>query len=176
MFRRKCQCILLSHEGTPIEELCELFGVRRQSIYNWFNLWECEGAEGLKLKPGRGRPAKLKADNPRKTTSRQESFGKPFSISSEIMTPSFVSTFQRTFYCELIFVQALTTFIYIPPSTLLAYASTYLVPGKRGGQCFLSQFRYARLVYKQLLRSSSFRGGNRNEIQPGGKPSDIQPQ
>jgi transposase len=63
LFRRKCQCILLSDEGKTVAELSKLFGVSAISIYNWLNSWESGGIEGLKLKPGRGRPAKLRADD-----------------------------------------------------------------------------------------------------------------
>lgn len=63
LFRRKCQCMLLSNEGKTVPELSQLFGVSPISIYTWFNRWETDGIEGLKLKPGRGRPAKLQTDN-----------------------------------------------------------------------------------------------------------------
>lgn len=63
-FRRKCQGILLSHAGKSIEELCQLFDVGRQSIYRWFNEWESQGIEGLKLQAGRGRPTILDLDDP----------------------------------------------------------------------------------------------------------------
>jgi len=59
IFRRKCQCILLSHEGKTVKELCEFFSVSQISIYSWLKRWESQGIEGLKLKPGRGRPPKL---------------------------------------------------------------------------------------------------------------------
>ncbi len=64
LFRRKCQCLLLSNDGKTIKELCALFGVGRLSITTWFNLWESEGIKGLELKPGRGRPSKLKLTDP----------------------------------------------------------------------------------------------------------------
>ncbi|MEM9675813.1 MAG: transposase [Cyclobacteriaceae bacterium] len=63
LFRRKCHCILLSHEGKTVGELAALFGVSPLSIYTWLNRWEAGGIEGLKLKPGRGRPAKLRTDD-----------------------------------------------------------------------------------------------------------------
>jgi len=63
LFRRKCQCILLSHSGHTVNELSELFEVTKQSIYKWFNSWEEFGIEGLQLKPGRGRPKKLQLDS-----------------------------------------------------------------------------------------------------------------
>lgn len=59
IFRRKCQCILLSDEGKTVKELCDFFSVSQISIYNWLKEWESQGIEGLKLKPGRGRPPKL---------------------------------------------------------------------------------------------------------------------
>jgi len=64
LFRRKCQCILLSDEGKTIKELCDLYSVTRLSVSTWFNLWESEGIKGLELKPGRGRPSKLRVDDP----------------------------------------------------------------------------------------------------------------
>jgi len=63
LFRRKCQCILLSHEGKTVSELSDFFSVSIISIYKWLNKWESEGITGLKLKPGRGRPSKLKLTN-----------------------------------------------------------------------------------------------------------------
>lgn len=63
LFRRKCQCILLSHEGKSVAELHEIFNVSTISIYNWLNQWESEGIDGLRLKPGRGRPPKLDLNN-----------------------------------------------------------------------------------------------------------------
>lgn len=63
LFRRKCQCILLSHEGRPVQELVEIFRVSSRSIYDWFNRWEKDGIKGLELKPGRGRRAKLDLKN-----------------------------------------------------------------------------------------------------------------
>lgn len=62
LFRRKCHCILLSNEGKTVGELSTFFGVSTISIYSWLNQWEAEGITGLHLKPGRGRPKKLNAD------------------------------------------------------------------------------------------------------------------
>ncbi|MEQ9442718.1 MAG: helix-turn-helix domain-containing protein [Cyclobacteriaceae bacterium] len=63
LFRRKCQSMLLSNEGKTVTELSQIFEVSQISIYAWFNRWETDGIEGLKLKPGRGRPAKLRTDD-----------------------------------------------------------------------------------------------------------------
>jgi len=65
IFRRKCQCILLSHEGKTVSELCEFFSVSRISIYTWLKEWESQGIAGLQLKPGRGRPPKLNLQDPK---------------------------------------------------------------------------------------------------------------
>ena len=62
LFRRKCHCILLSHERKTVKELSSFFGISIHSIRKWLNLWERQGIEGLKLKPGRGRKPKLKTD------------------------------------------------------------------------------------------------------------------
>lgn len=61
LYRRKCYCILLSYEQKTVKELASFFKVSEQSIYTWLNLWEKNGIEGLELKPGRGRPPKLKS-------------------------------------------------------------------------------------------------------------------
>ena len=63
LFRRKCHCILESNEGKTIEELRVFFGVRRATVTGWFNRWETEGIEGLKMRLGRGRPKKLNLDD-----------------------------------------------------------------------------------------------------------------
>ena len=63
LFRRKCHCILESNAGKDIEELRIFFGVRRATVTDWFNRWEKEGIEGLKMRVGRGRPRKLNTDD-----------------------------------------------------------------------------------------------------------------
>lgn len=61
--RRKCQAILLSNAGQSVQELSSLYNVTTRGIYKWFNTWESEGANGLRLQPGRGRKAILDADD-----------------------------------------------------------------------------------------------------------------
>lgn len=63
LYRRKCQCILLSNEGQTVKELSTLFGVSTTSIYIWYRRWESQGIKGLELKPGRGRPTKLNLED-----------------------------------------------------------------------------------------------------------------
>lgn len=62
LFRRKCQCILLSHSGKTTTELSAIFSVHIVSIRKWLRIWESQGIDGLKLKAGRGRKPKLKTD------------------------------------------------------------------------------------------------------------------
>lgn len=62
-YRTRCHCILLSWQGKSVPELKSLFQVSHQSIYQWFNRWEKQGIEGLKVRPGRGRKRKLDLDN-----------------------------------------------------------------------------------------------------------------
>ena len=63
LFRRKCQAILMSHEGKSVKELSDFFDVSSTSVYKWFGLWESSGIKGLELKPGRGRKPKLEKEN-----------------------------------------------------------------------------------------------------------------
>ena len=63
VFRRKCHSILLSHEGQTVNELSQFFGVSTITVYTWLREWESQGIKGLKVKPGQGRPPKLKLDD-----------------------------------------------------------------------------------------------------------------
>ncbi|MEZ5425025.1 MAG: helix-turn-helix domain-containing protein [Pyrinomonadaceae bacterium] len=65
LFRDRCQCLILSHQGYTITELTKLFKVHRVTVYEWFNLWEESGIEALHKKPGQGRRPKLSPANPR---------------------------------------------------------------------------------------------------------------
>lgn len=64
LFRDRCQCLVLSHQGHTIPQLAELFQVHRTTIYCWFDLWESGGIEALHKKPGQGRRPKLSPVNP----------------------------------------------------------------------------------------------------------------
>lgn len=55
--------MLLSSEEWSVDQLMEFFEVSRLSIYNWFNRYENEGIDGLKIRSGRGRKRKLDIDN-----------------------------------------------------------------------------------------------------------------
>ncbi len=62
-FRLRCHCILLSAQGKSVPELKALFEISHLTVYNWFNRWELEGIEGLKVRSGRGRKRKLDIEN-----------------------------------------------------------------------------------------------------------------
>ena len=53
--RQRAHCIRLSYQGYKIVELCQIFKVSRNTIYNWFNNWESSQLVGLYNSPGRGR-------------------------------------------------------------------------------------------------------------------------
>lgn len=53
--RARAHCIILSYKGKQISELMEIFGVSRNTIYNWFNHWEKGSLAGLYNEKGRGR-------------------------------------------------------------------------------------------------------------------------
>lgn len=63
IYQRRCHCILLSAQQYTVNDLSSLFGVRINTIYDWFNRWEASGIQGLKLKSGRGRKKKLDTEN-----------------------------------------------------------------------------------------------------------------
>lgn len=64
VYRRRCQCILLSNSGKTVKELAEMFSVQTRTIYQWFNIWNKEGICGLQLKKGRGAKPKLDQSDP----------------------------------------------------------------------------------------------------------------
>ena len=75
-FRLRCHCLLLSSEGKTIDELSKLAKVNRNTISTWFSRYEAEGVEGLKIKSGRGRKAKLDLNNAQQVHQVQKSLAK----------------------------------------------------------------------------------------------------
>ncbi len=53
--RARDHCIRLSYEGQKISSLMKIFGVSRNTIYNWFNNWDKFSLAGLYNEKGRGR-------------------------------------------------------------------------------------------------------------------------
>lgn len=62
-FRQRCHCILLSDQGRNINEIMEILGKSRQTIYSWFNRFEANGYAGLLRAPGGGRPTISRSRN-----------------------------------------------------------------------------------------------------------------
>jgi len=62
-FRQRCHCILLSDQDRNINEIMEILGKSRQTIYSWFNRFEANGYVGLLRAPGGGRPTIFKIEN-----------------------------------------------------------------------------------------------------------------
>ncbi|MBE9212308.1 IS630 family transposase [Plectonema cf. radiosum LEGE 06105] len=53
--RKRAHCIQLSYQKYKISQLCRIFKVSRNTIYNWLNSWESSRFVGLYNQPGRGR-------------------------------------------------------------------------------------------------------------------------
>lgn len=58
--RNRVKCLLMSHKGARVKELCLYFDVVPKTIYEWFDLWDTGGCVGILHKSGTGRKAKLK--------------------------------------------------------------------------------------------------------------------
>ena len=56
-FSQRCHIILLKTRGKSSEEIAQVFGITDQSVNNWVKRYKKEGIEGLRTKPGRGRPS-----------------------------------------------------------------------------------------------------------------------
>lgn len=52
--RKRCQCLLLSHQKHTIIDLSGIFSVNRRTIERWFDSWDKDGVNSLPIKPGRG--------------------------------------------------------------------------------------------------------------------------
>ena len=62
-FRNRCQCLILSHQGSTVAQLAKLFEISEITVYSWFDRWETKGLSGLMNRPGRGRKAILSLQN-----------------------------------------------------------------------------------------------------------------
>lgn len=62
-FAQRCHAILLSIQGFDTNQIAEIFGVRKNTIYDWFNSYEEAGIKGLEDASGRGRKPVLRTDN-----------------------------------------------------------------------------------------------------------------
>ena len=58
--RKRCQMLLLKHQGKKSEEIAQLLGGCEVVINTWVKRYQTEGIKGLETKPGRGRKPILK--------------------------------------------------------------------------------------------------------------------
>lgn len=54
--RKRAHAIRLSAMGYAVTQIAEILGCNRQSIHNWFDLFETQGCQGIYDKPRSGRP------------------------------------------------------------------------------------------------------------------------
>lgn len=57
--RQRAQAILLSHKGTKVNELCNIFNKSRITMYRWLNRFKNQELEELNDIDGRGRKPAL---------------------------------------------------------------------------------------------------------------------
>jgi transposase len=55
-FRERCQMILLKSEGLTNKAIGEIFSCHELTVWGWVKRYQTEGIDGLKTKPGSGRP------------------------------------------------------------------------------------------------------------------------
>ncbi len=58
----RCQIILLKSESRSSLEVGRIVGCCEMTVNNWVCRYQSQGLEGLRTKPGRGRPAILNAE------------------------------------------------------------------------------------------------------------------
>jgi transposase len=63
-FRQHCQMVLLKAEGRKTRDIAAIFRCCEKSVNDWLHRYKKDGINGLRIKPGRGRPSILseKAD------------------------------------------------------------------------------------------------------------------
>jgi len=57
--RMRAHTILLSSQGTTVDEIAQIYQVHRNSVSSWIDKWESSGTEGLYDQPRSGSPPKL---------------------------------------------------------------------------------------------------------------------
>jgi len=62
VFRERCRMILLKSEGLTNKAIGQLFACHEMSVWGWVKRYRTEGIEGLKTKPGAGRPLILRTE------------------------------------------------------------------------------------------------------------------
>lgn len=59
-FSQRCHIVLLKTRGKSSVEIAQIFGITDQSVNNWVRRYKKEGIQGLRTRPGRGRPSTFK--------------------------------------------------------------------------------------------------------------------
>lgn len=59
--RQRAQAVLLSSRGYTLEQLADLFQVRRDTVSGWLGAWQGRGLAGLQDAPKSGRTPKIDA-------------------------------------------------------------------------------------------------------------------
>jgi len=57
--RNRAHCILLSSQGSSIDEIAQIYQVHRNTVSSWIDQWQACGAQGLRDQPRSGNPGKL---------------------------------------------------------------------------------------------------------------------
>ncbi len=60
--RERCRMILLKSEGLTNKAVGQLFDCHEMTVWGWVKRYKAEGIEGLKTKPGGGRPPILRTE------------------------------------------------------------------------------------------------------------------
>jgi transposase len=60
--RKRCQMMLLKHQGKKSEEVAQILGGCEVVVNTWMQRYQLEGIKGLETKPGRGRKAILNTE------------------------------------------------------------------------------------------------------------------
>ncbi len=61
--RKRCQMMLLKHQGRKSSEIADIIGCCEMAVNNWIKRYQSQGIQGLNTKPGRGRKPILDQQN-----------------------------------------------------------------------------------------------------------------
>lgn len=69
--RKRAHALVLWNNGKSKDEIAEIFGVSKRTIYNWINDFKATAIESLAIKKGRGRKPLLNTDSDKKIIKEQ---------------------------------------------------------------------------------------------------------
>lgn len=61
--RKRCQMMLLKHQGRKSSEIAQIIGCCEMAVNNWIKRYQTTGIQGLNTRPGRGRKPILDQQN-----------------------------------------------------------------------------------------------------------------